>query len=85
MRRFAPVYQVHLVVCRDVCFLGASCLDFFLLLWPCFSLLVKLYEVIESDRHVYLVMEFAANGKHSHYPIIHVSRAFSIACLQVRV
>ena len=33
-------------------------------------LLVKLYEVIESDRHVYLVMEFAANGEHFNDPII---------------
>ncbi|VDM18046.1 unnamed protein product [Hydatigera taeniaeformis] len=32
-----------------------------------FSLLVKLYEVIESDRHVYLVMEFAANGELFEY------------------
>ncbi|VDK21208.1 unnamed protein product [Taenia asiatica] len=29
--------------------------------------LLKLYEVIESDRHVYLVMEFAANGELFEY------------------
>nr|CDS23869.1 serine:threonine protein kinase [Echinococcus granulosus] len=31
------------------------------------AIALKLYEVIESDRHVYLVMEFAANGELFEY------------------
>ncbi|KAM3188419.1 hypothetical protein ACTXT7_000393 [Hymenolepis weldensis] len=49
------------------------------------DLKVKLYEVIESDRHVYLVMEFAANVPVSHLRISRLRGAYPLPKLSVGV